>query len=141
MIALSRFSEGGLIVSIPPQFKVVSRPPQFQATRKSSSITIVLNPAGTLWAGWQRMLHGPLGQNPDLDSRVVREGDIEAPYSGFERIVEHYCKPTGKSNFAWALLLQAGSVQVIFQIVDFGTFDESHAMWTQVVQSLHVACE
>lgn len=101
-------------------------------------MVLLLEPPGALWRGWLDIVRGPLGNNPMLETTILRQGEVDVPYDGLEMVTQQRVLATGHQSFGWALVLSTPDKRLVWTIEDEGTFESKKALWTEVVRSLRV---
>lgn len=101
-------------------------------------MVLLLEPPGSVWREWRSIVRGPLGNNPMLETMILRQGEIAMPYDGVELVTQQRVLATGHQSFGWAMVLSTPDKRLVWTIQDEGTFESKEAMWTEVVRSLRV---
>ena len=137
------YRSGGIRVLVPSYLAIESDAPDLSAVSADEKSTLLIRFIATSGEGtdWERILRQPWRGNTMLDSVVIRERDVNVPYPGFERIVEHKLKNSAdpNTNFFWGMALHPsiGSTLEV-QITSFSPFLEGEEVWTRTVESIYV---
>lgn len=132
-----QYDHCGIRIMVPDGFKIKLCSNGFCASERKGpqGFAIELDPSGEVSESWKSILHGPLGKNPMLDMSVLKEGVVDVPYSGWERILE--CRKDGVVvDFGWAMYFCPKGHFVILQIDGVGSYEDSEPIWRKVINSL-----
>lgn len=104
------YQRGQVGFLLPDFLEIETHIPHFYAHADNRRITIAIefSSNSSIRRGTQEVLRGQLGVNPLLESRILRQGKIELPFRGYERIVEHRHRRDGTVDFDWGILLYTG---------------------------------
>ena len=122
----------------PSFLKVKSHIPHFYAESKRphASVAIEISSNPTLRASWERLVRGPLRTNRQLESRIIRQGPVETPFEGWEKILEHRVKGHPTVDFGWALILYLGNDFMQVELGEFREFSiEREQLWQKMIDS------
>jgi hypothetical protein len=139
------YRHAGLCVQLPTFLKIKHAAPRLYATGRlfRSSIIIQFDPSAGEQNAWEQLLRQKSIHSTQLESRIVREGEVERPYPGYERIIEHRVidHPTGNVNFGWGLACYPKGHFLQIQVGGFIPFSKVEDAWRHVVESIRVLDE
>ena len=133
------YQYGGLYFYIPAFLKVKSDIPDFfaKAKRGYATLGIEVTTNKDSMQSWKTTLSEPLGVNPMLDSRIIREGAVHSPLAGWERIIEHRVIAQPIVNFFWGLALCMDNLFLEVIICADGQFTkEAEDLWQKFIHSI-----
>ncbi|WP_425399349.1 hypothetical protein [Aeoliella sp.] len=137
---LEEYSDIGLKLLCPSILRIKERTPNLYAESQggSSTMVLLLDPPGAVWREWRNLVRAPLGKNPMLETTILRQGEVNLPYDGYEIVTQQRVIATGDQSFGWAMVLSPRDKRVVWTIEDDGEFKTKKEMWTEVVRSLRV---
>jgi hypothetical protein len=137
-VCYKSYAKGGIGFLLPSFLEVESDIPHFYAKSReqNASVVIEIDSDPMVRAGWERLLREPLRTIPELQSRMIRQGRIETPFQGWEKIIEHRLKADGTVDFAWLLILYVGEEFMQVQLGEFREFSiEREQLWQKMIDS------
>lgn len=132
------YSKNGISFKIPKKIKVRSDFPNFFGESRAQAMTFAVTSSSEseLLDSWEGMVKARLGNNPTLDSRIIREGEVFYSCPGYERIVEHQLIDTDDINATWIVLLSLKEHNVLFMATSNSKFTDFEETCKCVIDSL-----
>lgn len=136
------YEHGGLSVLIPKYMRVKYDAPRFHAIGRRGRATLVIqiDTSKNERDAWEQLLHGPFCGDELLESRIIRQGMIDSPYSGWERIVENCLRLTPNDpSYGWGLELHPpGNRFIEVQAGEFTDWETFERRWRPVIESIRL---
>lgn len=135
------YNSGGLRLLVPAALEPLSGPPTFYAEGppECADLLIEVHPRDAEPVKLSECeVRGPVAKNPDLSSRILRQGAVVHPYPGWERVWESALSG-GTVQSEWALVLYpSNELGVTLTATSDEYFANVEPLWTMVIRSLRI---